>query len=109
MGTLQSVKPIEEIEQDVEEAGPLYHHLFYIRENLNHLEVKLSNLFPEVDSETAIPHLVLQQALRDYYQRIDQSLRLEKIKKSKVNSATPNLFPFSFCPSLFKIHTRSVP
>ena len=98
MGTLQSIKPIEKIEQGISELS-FYSSIAQIRQNLNDLENTLSTRFPEVNQSTAIPHLVLQQALRDYVQRINRSLDLENIKETPIIPGDPNSFPFCSAPN----------
>lgn len=87
MGSKKSIERTDAIELMVPVL--LYDSFFKIRTGLNQLEAILAADFPEVNSETAIPHKNLQEALFRYYERLTEGVSNQKLNQSGIAAEHP--------------------
>jgi len=82
MGTKKEIRRTGKIDMAV--PLELRRPCFQMRANLNILETKLERDFPQVYEETAVAHLDLQEALKNYFNTLSNTIARRIIETSKV-------------------------
>jgi hypothetical protein len=106
MGTLSTVKNLDFVEGVLSSEHPLFEVGTKIRAYFNCFEDIMAAGYPVINGANAISHLMAQEGLSNYFNRIGEGIRLQGIRTSEVVPVSSDRFRFESVPGFLEYLSR---